>query len=141
VLPASDLALEVYANASHNEPDSPSTQLRIGHREIVEKLNTGVFEVVEIYGVVDMSIAVTLVGSSRQLALVYHSPGSVKSMLPQVKLRQCFLLTRKSRVGIFLEFDKSVKNGGVAQMVEQAAHIRWVRGSSPFAAIFFIHRK
>ncbi len=22
-------------------------------------------------------------------------------------------------------------------MVEQAAHIRWVRGSSPFAAIFF----
>jgi hypothetical protein len=29
------------------------------------------------------------------------------------------------------------KNGGVAQVVEQAAHIRWVRGSSPFAAIFF----
>jgi hypothetical protein len=28
-------------------------------------------------------------------------------------------------------------HGGVAQVVEQAAHIRWVRGSNPFAAIFF----
>jgi hypothetical protein len=28
-------------------------------------------------------------------------------------------------------------DGGVAQVVEQAAHIRWVRGSNPFAAIFF----
>jgi hypothetical protein len=28
-------------------------------------------------------------------------------------------------------------DGGVAQLVEQTAHIRWVRGSSPFAAIFF----
>jgi MFS family permease len=27
-------------------------------------------------------------------------------------------------------------HGGVAQVVEQAAHIRWVRGSNPFAAIF-----
>ncbi|MBA7591383.1 hypothetical protein ES708_33539 [subsurface metagenome] len=75
MLPASNLALEVYANASHNEPDSLSSQLQIGHREIVDKLNTGVFEVVEIYGVVDMSIAVTFVGAGRQLALVYHSPG------------------------------------------------------------------
>jgi hypothetical protein len=71
---------------SYNEADPLSAQLRIGHREIVEKLNTGIFEVVQIYGVVDMPIAVTFVGSSRQLALVYHSPGSVKSKLPQVKL-------------------------------------------------------
>ncbi len=28
--------------------------------------------------------------------------------------------------------------GGVAQLVEQAAHIRFVRGSSPFAAKFFL---
>ncbi len=26
-------------------------------------------------------------------------------------------------------------------MVEQAAHIRWVRGSSPFAAIFLCNKK
>ena len=28
----------------------------------------------------------------------------------------------------------SVSDGGVAQVVEQTAHIRWVRGSNPFAA-------
>jgi hypothetical protein len=33
-------------------------------------------------------------------------------------------------------FGALVLRGGVAQMVEQAAHIRFVRGSSPFAAIF-----
>ena len=30
-----------------------------------------------------------------------------------------------------------IRRGGVAQVVEQTAHIRWVRGSNPFAAIFF----
>ena len=36
-------------------------------------------------------------------------------------------------------FEAPVLNGGVAQMVEQAAHIRFVRGSSPFAAIFLLY--
>jgi hypothetical protein len=43
--------------------------------------------------------------------------------------------TKKSRWYISGVQD-SLLHGGVAQVVEQAAHIRWVRGSNPFAAIF-----
>ena len=31
--------------------------------------------------------------------------------------------------------------GGVAQVVEQTAHIRWVRGSNPFAAMWVFSRR
>ncbi len=49
-------------------------------------------------------------------------------------------MTQPVTLVIFHSLERDTTNGGVAQLVEQAAHIRWVRGSSPFAAIFINKR-
>jgi hypothetical protein len=60
----------------------------------------------------------------------------VKLSRVELSLAACLLTGPQSRWYIS-EVQDSFLHGGVAQLVEQAAHIRWVRGSNPFAAIFF----
>ena len=52
----------------------------------------------------------------------------------------CVLLTLRKGV-VIVQLLLVQLYGGVAQVVEQTAHIRWVRGSNPFAAMWVFGRR
>src|SRR6056297_3672249 len=92
-----------------------------------EEIHPACFEIVQIGRVIYMTVHIELITADSCAPLMFHGV-----LLPKIlyRLYSTGLLTENA---IHWYIAAIIYQGGVAQLVEQTAHIRFVRGSNPFA--------